>query len=195
MDTFLRALLGALSSHPQLAAWLATDDLITQMADAIDRTSRGQSPAKIVPVLKPEDVFEINGARGQMAIDPRSYRRYEPLAAAVASINANGVAQAYRTIQPRLDEAYRSLGRSENTVDEALAVALNLLISTPEVQDPIRLIPGKGATYAFADPQLESLAPVQKHLIRMGPQNAALIRARLRELAAALNASAPPRTQ
>jgi hypothetical protein len=192
MDTFLRALFGALSSHPQLARWLATDDLIRQMADAIDRISRGQSPAKVVPVLKPQDIFEIRGARGQLTIDPRSYRRYEPFAAAVASLNANGLAQAYRTIQPRLDEAYRSLGRSENTVDEAIHVALNMLLATPEVQDPIRVIPGKGATYAFADPTLESLTPVQKHLIRMGPQNAAIIRARLRELADALAASQKP---
>jgi hypothetical protein len=192
MDTFLRALFGALSSHPQLARWLATDDLIRQMADAIDRISRGQSPAKVVPVLKPQDIFEIKGARGQLAIDPRSYRRYEPLAAAVASLNANGLAQTYRTIQPRLDEAYRSLGRSENTVDEAIGIALNMLLATPDVQDPIRVIPGKGATYAYADPKLESLTPVQKHLIRMGPQNAAIIRARLRELADALAASQKP---
>jgi hypothetical protein len=195
MDTFLRALFGALSSHPQLARWLATDDLIRQMADAIDRISRGQSPAKVVPVLKPQDIFEIRGARGQLTIDPQSYRRYDALAAAVASLNANGLAQAYRTIQPRLDEAYRSLGRSENTVDEAISVALNILLATPDVQDPIRVIPGKGATYAFADPKLESLAPVQKHLIRMGPRNAAIIRARLGELAAALAASQKPLSQ
>jgi hypothetical protein len=194
MDTFLRALFGALSSHPQLARWLATDDLIRQMADSIDKISRGESPAKTVSVLKPQDVFEIKGARGQMVIDPRSYRRYEPLASAVASLNANGLAQAYRTIQPRLDEAYRALGRSENTVDEAINVALTVLLTTPDVQDPIRVVPGKGATYAFADPNLESLAPMQKHLIRMGPQNAAIIRARLRELADALAASPKPVT-
>ncbi len=153
MDTFIRALLGALSSHPELARWLATDDLVRQMADAIDKISRGQTPAKTVPVLKPQDVLEIRGARGQMVIDPRSYRRYEPLAAAVASLNANGLAQAYRTIQPRLDEAYRSLGRSENTVDEAVGVALNMLLATPEVQDPIRRDPWQGGHLRVCRPQ------------------------------------------
>ena len=192
MDTFLRALIGAMSAHPQMARWLATDDLIHQMADAIEKISRGQSPAKNLTVLKPEDIFEIRGTRGQMVIDPRSYRRYDSLAAAVASLNAKAVAQAYRTIQPRLDVAYRSLGRSENSVDEATDAALNLLLATPEVDDPIRIVHGKGATYAFADPKLESLAPIQKQLIRMGPQNERMILTRLREIRAALD-TAPAR--
>ncbi len=186
MDTLLRALIGALSSNPTLARWLATDDLIRQMADSIDRISRGQSPARNLSVLKPQDVVAVRGQRGQLAIDPKSYRRYDSLTAAVMSLNPKGVAEAYRTIQPRLDEAYRALGRSENTVDEAVAVALDLLIATPEVRDPIRVVPGKGATYAYADPKIESLAPIQKLLIRTGPANAAAINERLREIRAAL---------
>lgn len=189
MDTFLRALVGALSSNPTLARWLATDDLIRQMAVAIDRVSRGQSPAKNLAVLRPRDVIVITGQRQQMTIDPQSYRRYDSLTAAVMSLNPKGAADAYRTIQPRLEEAYRALGTSENTVDEAVIVALQVLIATPDVRDPIRVVPGKGATYAFADPRLEALPPIQKQLIRMGPANAAAINDRLREIADAIAAT------
>ena len=181
MDTFLRALISALSSHPELARWLATDDLIRQMADAIDKVSRGQ--ALQVAVLRPQDDFQVTGTRTQMRIDPGSYKRYDALAAAVSSLHPTAVADAYRTIQPRLDEAYRALGRSENTVDEAVAIALDVLLATPlDARDPLRLVHGKGATYAFADPKLEALAPVQKQLLRMGPENASAIHARLREI-------------
>jgi Protein of unknown function (DUF3014) len=193
MDTFVRALVGALSSNPTLAQWLATDDLLRQVAAAIDRISRGQSPARNLAVLRPRDVIEVRGPRSRLAIDPQSYRRYDAVTGALMSLNPKGVAEAYRTIEPRLEEAYRALGSSENTVDEAVAVALNVLIATPEVQDPIRVTPGKGATYAFADPKLEALPPIQKQLIRMGPQNAAAIDERLREIAAAI-AATPRRT-
>jgi hypothetical protein len=189
MDTFLRALIGALSSNPTLARWLATDDLMRQMAVAIDSVSRGQSPAKNLAVLRPQDVIAVRGQRAQMSIDPQSYRRYDSLTAAVMSLNPKGVAEAYRTIQPRLEEAYRALGTSENTVDEAVIVALQVLIATPDVRDPIRVVPGKGATYAFADPRLEALPPIQKQLIRMGPANAAAINERLREIADAIGAT------
>jgi hypothetical protein len=189
MDTFMRALVGALSSNPTLARWLATDDLIRQLASAIDRVSRGQTPARNLAVLRPQDVIVVRGTSSQMSVDPQSYRRYDSLTAAVMSLNPKGVADAYRTIQPRLEEAYRALGTSENSVDEAVAVALNILLATPEARDPIRVVPGKGATYAFADPRLEALPPIQKQMIRLGPANAAAVHERLREIADAIAAT------
>ena len=182
MDTFLRALLGALSSHPDLARWLATDDLIHQMANGLDRISRGQSPASDISMLRPAGDFEVTGRRNTLTIDPASFRRYDRLAALVESLDARAVADAYRTIQPRLDEAYRALGRSEGGVDNALSVALQTLIDTPVPEEPVAVVPGKGATYAFRDPQLERLSPAQKQLLRMGPDNMRTIQTRLRDI-------------
>ena len=192
MDTFLRALLGALSSHPDAVRWLATDNLIRQMANAIDRVSRGQSPARDVPVLHPKATFEVARKAGQMRTEPQSFRRYDALATLVDALDARAVAEAYRTIQPRLEEAYRGLGRSENSVDDAVSVALKLLIDTPIPDESIALVEGKGATYAFADPNYEQLAPVQKQLLRMGPANARRVQARLREILTAIETT-PPR--
>src|SRR5687767_13966022 len=84
MDTFLRALIGALSASPELARWLATDDLIRQMANAIDRVSRGASPARELTVLRPTGTFVTAGRPSQMTIDPASYKRFDGIAAAVA---------------------------------------------------------------------------------------------------------------
>ena len=44
----------------------------------------------------------------------------------------------------------------------------------------------KGAIYLYADAQLESLGPVEKHLLRMGPRNARLLQEKARELRTAL---------
>lgn len=186
MDTFLRALLGNLSTSPEFARWLATDDLIRQMANGIDRVSRGASPAREVSVLKPPGVFAVSGARDRTTIDPQSYRRYDGLAALVSSLDARSVADAYRTIQPRLDEAYRGLGRAEGGVDNAVSVALQILIETPVVREPIRLVPGTGATFAYADPRLEALRPAQKQLLRMGPDNVERVQERLRQIKQAI---------
>ena len=37
--------------------------------------------------------------------------------------------------------------------------------------------------YRFEDPQLESLSPIQKQLVRMGPQNSRVIQAKVGEMA------------
>jgi hypothetical protein len=189
MDTFLRALLATLSSHPDLARWLATDDLIRQMANGIDRISRGQSPAADLQVLRPAGDFAVTGRRQAWTISPDSFGRYDRFAALVQSLDARGVVGAYRTIQPRLDEAYRALGRSEGGVDAALDVALQTLIDTPIPKTPVALVQGKGATYAYRDPALERLSPVQKQLLRMGPDNMRVIQTRLREIRAELISS------
>jgi hypothetical protein len=188
MDTFLRALLGPLSSSPELARWLATDDLIRQMANGIDRLSNGTSPARDLHVLKPTGAFNVTTRRNEITLDPASYRRYDGLAALVSSLDARAVADAYRIIRPRLDEAYRALGRTDSGVDAAVDAALQLLVDTPDVTDPVRLVHGTGVTYAFANPRLESLAPAQKQLIRMGPENLTRVRARLREIKEAIDA-------
>lgn len=189
MDTFLRALLGALSSHPEFVRWLATDDLIRQMARGIDRISRGQSPAADLAVLRPTADFSMQRRGNTMTIDPASYQRYDRLAEMMESLEPRGVAEAYRTVQPRLDEAYRALGRSQTGVDNALDVAIQLLIDTPVPAEPPVLVPGPGATYAFRDPELERLAPIQKQLLRMGPDNMQRIQARLRAIRAELRNS------
>ena len=186
MDTFLRALLGTLSAHPDYARWLATDNLIRQMANVIDRTSRGLSPAPEVAVLRPQGDFDVTRG-GPSTISPASFRRYDGLASIVESLDAKAIVEAYRTIHPRLDEAYRALGRTEGGVDHAIDVALQTLIDTPVPVEPVRVISGKGATYAFADSQYERLQPVQKQLLRMGPDNVRRIQTRLREVQALLN--------
>ena len=192
MDIFLRALLGTLSASPELARWLATDDLIRQMAHAIDLVSRGQSPARELTVLRPDGALRTTGSPRQLTLDPASYRRFDGIASAVASLDARAVADAYRTIHPRLDEAYRALGRSNSTVDQAVGAALQVLIDTPDVREPIRLIPGAGASYSYADPQLQTLTPAQKQLIRMGPDNLARVKARLREIKTAIETPKEP---
>jgi hypothetical protein len=45
--------------------------------------------------------------------------------------------------------------------------------------------------FTFADPALESRSAGQKLLIRMGPENAAAVKVKLKELRAAISAAPP----
>ena len=62
-----------------------------------------------------------------------------------------------------------------------------VLLETPLPAGPLRVRP-KGATGSqYADAILESLPGAQKQLLRMGPDNAAVVQQRLRLIAQALN--------
>jgi hypothetical protein len=42
-------------------------------------------------------------------------------------------------------------------------------------------------SYAYADPRLESLSPVQRQFLRMGPRNVQAVQSKLREIATLLS--------
>jgi hypothetical protein len=186
MDAYLRPLLSALSARPELARWLATDDLVRQLAMALDQSSAGNSPARDFKAVKPSTPFKVSSRGGRTTIDPASYARYDGLVTTITSIDASKVAQIYKTIRPRLNEAYQGLGHANGNVDAALQRTLDTLIDTPVVKDPIVLRETGGAGWAYDDGDLESLMPAQKQLLRMGSANVDRLLVWLRALQGAL---------
>jgi Protein of unknown function (DUF3014) len=188
-DPIVRERVGALSSDPTIATWLATNDLVRNVTRVVQAIAEDRGVARHLQVLRPRQPFAVQQARGRVTIDPRSYRRYDAIAAAVSSLDAPASATLYSTFRPRLNDAYTELGFPNTPFDATLEDALVTLVGTPVPDGPIEVIP-RGGTYAFADPRLESLAPAQKQLLRMGPENARAVKAKLREIAIALGVPA-----
>ncbi len=184
-DALVRDLVGALSSHPALASWLVPDELVRRFTAAVANVAEGVSPRPHVGFLAPERRFAARTAGGRTVADPASYARYDLLAEAVGSIDAAGVADLYRRLEPLTDAAYRELGYPDADFDRALLAALRRLLATPSVAADVELEPTV-ESYHFADPELEALTTPQKALIRMGPENAARIKRKLREIGLAL---------
>jgi hypothetical protein len=185
-DAVVRELVRQLTSHPQVAAWLATDGLIRNFTVVMANTADGATPARHLRVLRPREPFSVITSTNGIVLDPRSYRRYDDIAAAVASIDPPGAARIYATLKPRVAEAYGDLGHPDTPVDQALERALVTLLQTPVVEGPIHLHPVKGTGYAFDDPRLESLTDAQKQLLRCGPENMKRMQDSLRAIALAL---------
>lgn len=184
-DELVRDLVGALSSRPALAEWLASDDLVRTFAVTVDNIAEGVSPRTHLKILRPSEAFRAVERNGRFYLDPASYSRYERLALVVESLDAEGTARLYRDLKPLIQEAYRDLGYPQRDFDRTLARAIDRLLATPVVEGEVELI-RKVTTYDFADPRLEQLAPAQKHLVRMGPANARRVKAKLREIARVL---------
>jgi hypothetical protein len=182
-DVLVRQLVQQLSSHPRIAAWLATNGLIRTATVAVENISGGATPAGHFRVLRPASGFETTARGGELYISPRSYERYDDLADAVASIDAAGAARLYTTLKPRVEEAYRDLGYPDTPFDRALERAIVLLLRTPAVDARLEQ---KGIGYGYADPALEGLTGAQKQLLRMGPRNIRIIQTALRQIALAL---------
>jgi hypothetical protein len=185
-DPVVADLVRKLSSHPRVAAWLTTPGLIRNFTAVTLRIADGKTPARMLQPLRPDGPFRVAERDGGIYIDSRSYDRYRSLAEAVASIDANGSASLYATLKPRIEEAHRELGQPDASFDRTLERAIVALLETPVRGGPARLQPHGGIGYAFADSRDEDLTAAQKQLLRMGPENARIVQAKLREIALAL---------
>ena len=184
-DTLVRKMVGALSSHPTIAAWLASDDLLRSFTVGVENIAAGTTPARRLAVLRPAGSFRVIEDDGDWLIDPRSYERYTPLAGAVQSLDPEGTARLYSTLKPRIEDAYAELGR-QRSFDVTLEEAIVAMLRTPLPAGNVSLVP-KGATmYAFEDARIERLTPAQKQLARMGPANARAIQGKLQQIGLAL---------
>lgn len=184
-DTIVRELVGQLSSHPSIAAWLATKGLISNFTVVTLNIAEGQSPATHLRALAPKARFETTGSGSALTINPKSYDRYNGYGDAVGGLDATGTARLYLTLKPRIAEAYRELGYPDSDFDRVLEQAIGRLLSAPVLDGAVPLRQ-KAVTFAFADPRLESLSPPQKQFLRMGPRNVQAVQAKLREIAALL---------
>ena len=185
-DPIVRELVMRLSSHPTIAAWLATKGLIANFTLVTLTIAEGRTPRQFLRPVAPRGPFRTTRAGGELFVDPRSYERYAPHADAAAALDPAGTASLYLTLKPRITEAYRELGYPEGDFDRVLERAIGVLLQTPALDEKVSLSP-KGVNYAYSDPKLESLSPAQKQLLRLGPRNGQAIRGKLDEIAMLLN--------
>ena len=185
LDPFIRSTVGSLTPMSAAAAWLATDHLAEQFTAIVQGVAEGKAPSRMLARFRPATPFAVTQRGGQTVIDPRSFARFDGIADTVTSLDAAASARAYRTLAPRLNEAYAQLGITDSTLDAALEHAIIRLVKTPIPDGDIAVVP-RGGGYAFADADLEALSPAQKLLLRTGPSNAKRIQGRLREIGLAL---------
>ena len=191
MDGLVRNLVVKLSSHPKVLAWLATNGLVENFAVATLNLSEGRTPVRHWTALRPKERFSVTKAPGGPRLDPKSYRRYDEFAAAIAGLDPAGTARLYLTLKPRIIEAYRNLGHPEGDFDPVLERAFATLLNTKEMTGDIAL-EEEILTYGFVDPDIQALPSAQKQLLRMGPDNMRIVQSKLREIAVQLGLHPEP---
>ena len=185
LDAYVRPILAALSSRPELAALLASDGLVRRFVVSVETVARGASPAGQVRAVAPRGAFRVATANGATVIDPASFARYDGLVRMVEDLRPEDLARLYGRLKPRLEEAHAELG-VEGTFDQVMERALLHLLETPEPPASARVQPARGTNYAYSDPALEGLSAAQKQLLRLGPTRAARVKQHLRRFAEAL---------
>jgi hypothetical protein len=143
------------------------------------------APLRLWPLAHVPKLPVVETSADGIVLAPDNAKRYAPYVAALKALDIQAAVKIYLHYYPLFQQAYVELGYPDRYFNDRLINVLDHLLATPQVKGPIKLIQPK-VLYEYADFKLEQLSSGQKLLIRMGPDNAAIIKAKLTEFRSAI---------
>lgn len=189
-DQPMQNAIGDLIGKETVEKYFVPENLVRHLVVSIDNLSESKVAERIRPLKRVPGSFEVDGADQTLVLDPRNYERYKPLVQTIKAVDSKVLIATYVRYYPLFQDAYESLGHPPEYFNDRLIEIIDLLLATPDVRSPIPLAQ-PGVLYEYADPKLEALSAGQKALIRMGSDNAAAVKDKLRELRVELVAQKP----
>jgi hypothetical protein len=168
-----------------ITQFVVPERIVRNAVVTIDNLPREKMALQQRPIQPTPGEFIASGSEEAPVIAAENYARYAPFIAVVESIDAKTLVALYRGLQPLFQQAYEELGHPNAFFNTRLLEVIEHLLETPEVAEPIALV-RPSVYYRYADKNIEALSSGQKLLIRMGPANARIVKAKLREIQAEL---------
>ncbi|HME38324.1 MAG TPA: DUF3014 domain-containing protein [Steroidobacteraceae bacterium] len=191
-DAALRDALGQLAGAAAVKDYLRPDSIVRHLVVTVDNLPRQKVSAEKRPIVPIVGSFAADGDELHATLDPKNFARYQPLVAMLSKLDMQQLAAVYIRFYPLFQQAYQELGYPNGYFNDRLVQVIDVLLATPQPAAPIALV-RPNVMYTYADPALEARPAGQKLLIRMGPDNAAAVKAKLMELRAAVTAAPPKR--
>ena len=161
--------------------YLIPGNIIERSASLIYLMAQGDVPYKLLPVSRPKAAFPIRDDGTQVVTDPAGFERYDALTQWLQSLDLESLLSSLEWFIPLFKEAWSYYGEDPAAFDMAVVITLDLVIATPEIDLSEARLTRKEAVWIFEDPAIEGLAPIQKQVLRMGPENAKILKAKAAE--------------
>jgi hypothetical protein len=183
-NTVLGALMELLGQNA-VQRFLIPEDIVRHIVVTIDNLPRQKLALQQRPINPTPGRFVTTGTEEEPVLDAENFTRYRPFMALLEATDANAAVGIYVRLYPLFEEAYQALGNPEGNFNSRLREVIDHLLATPELGGPIRL-QQPNVMFVYADPALEGRSAGQKLLLRMGRENVLIVKAKLREVRAAL---------
>lgn len=162
-------------------AYFLPESVIRHIVATVDNLPRERLPADVMPLKRVPRPFVTTGKGAALAIGARNSARYAAYVSVVAALDAAKLVAVYVRFYPLFQKAYEELGNPKGYFNDRLVAAIDDLLAAPDLAGPVKLVRPL-LHYEFADPALEARSAGQKIMIRMGNDNAAKVKAKLREI-------------
>jgi hypothetical protein len=184
-DPFMHEAFAGLFGSAVFDQFFQTQDMVRRIVATIDNLPRRTVAQRLIPLKPAPGPLRAAGPEGSVVIGPDNAARYTPYVRAFEAVDSAKLVAIYVRFYPLFQQAYAELGYPSGYFNDRLFEVIDHLLAAPEPKGPIALTQPK-VLYEFADPALQNLSSGQKVLVRMGPENEARVKAKLRELKRAL---------
>ena len=180
-DAPIRDALVAVPGAPSFEQLLVPQDLVRHVVATIDNLPRKNVALRLMPVKPVPGSFGTLGREGSLAIKPDNAARYTPYVRAFDAVDTGKLVGVYIRFYPLFQQAYAELGYPSRYFNDRVFEVIDHLLAAPDPKGSIALTQPK-VLYEYADPALQDLSAGQKILVRMGSDNEARVKAKLREI-------------
>jgi hypothetical protein len=183
-DSLLVPALIELAGNPRVQELLQLPGLVRRIVVSVDNLPRDRLPPDNWPLRPVGGALRVSGsaADGSLVLDPANSARYAAYVKLFEAVDVQRLVALYVRTYPLFQQAYVELGYPKRYFNDRLLQVIDHLLATP-APPPGRLqLTQPRLVYEFADPALQSLSVGQKTLLRIGPDHAARVKARLIEL-------------
>ncbi|MGE0557804.1 MAG: DUF3014 domain-containing protein [Burkholderiales bacterium] len=184
-DSTMQGAIAGLSADQGLGGALILQGFVRRVVATIDNLPRSKVATRLLPLKRVDGTFAVSGSEGSFAIAPANAARYAAYLKLMDAVATDKLAAFYFHYYPLFQQAYRELGYPKGHFNDRLVEVIDHLLEAPDLKPPVALLRPK-VLYLYADPELEARSAGQKILMRMGAENAARIKSKLREIRAAI---------
>ena len=190
-DNLLRRDLYTLATRQALDALFNMNNIIRRFVVTVDNLPRKHllhsryRSNRMVPGR-----FQVGKDNRGLYLDEANFARYTAFIDLLDNMGSERLVALYVHYYPLVQSAYEELGYPSAYFNDRLIDVIDHLLETPVIDGRIALVQPH-VLYKYADPEIEALSAGQKVLVRIGPQNAARVRSKLRELRQALSRPDP----
>jgi hypothetical protein len=183
-DGLLHEALVGIFGAATVDALLRPQDFVRNVVATIDNLPRKSIALRLSPLKPVPGAFRVSGPEGALVAGDNA-ARYAPYVRAMEAIDSAKLVAIYVRLYPLFQQAYTDLGYPSRYFNDRVFEAIDDLLAAPEARGPLALTQPK-VLYEYADPALQGLSAGQKIMVRMGPENEAKVKAKLREIKRAL---------
>jgi hypothetical protein len=175
-DSFVFSQVASMELGASLLRMLTPEDLIRKFVVFVHNASQSELPQMEYPVRRIESEFVVREIDDNLyEMDPATHRRFDPFIETLAALDPEQGMRVYRALHPLFREAFAEMGYQNGDFDETVIRAIDQVMNARTETGPFQLIK-PSLMYVYAESHIEDMTPIEKQLLRMGPENTARLK-------------------